>query len=229
MGPLNRSVEYACLPEWIGRGYAPAAGAGAGVKIRLHPYDETNRRVRPDHIIRLIRKQGGRAFIGFVGVQSNQFPRAVDLARPFLKAGLPVSSAASMSPAACYAAGIAERHPRGRRRWASRCLPASRNGRLDVLLRDAYRGELKPLYNYMDDLPALAGEPPPFLARQHLERTAQQDVERRSRPRMPFQCSFCTIINVQGRKSRFRTPMIVERIVRENDAQRRRPFLHHRR
>ena len=46
--------------------------------------------MRPDRIIRMIRKQGGRALIGLVGVQSNQFPRAVDLARPFLAAGLPV-------------------------------------------------------------------------------------------------------------------------------------------
>ena len=35
----------------------------------------------------------------------------------------------------------------------------------------------------------------------------------------PFQCSFCTIINVQGRKSRRRSPDDVEQIVRENVAQ----------
>jgi len=56
----------------------------------LHTYDETNRRIRPDRIVDEIRKTGGRALIGLVGVQSNQFPRAVDLARPFLAAGLPV-------------------------------------------------------------------------------------------------------------------------------------------
>src|SRR6202030_2114427 len=53
---------------------------GPGVEIRLHTYDETNRRVRPERIIRLLRREGGRVLIGFVGVQSNQFPRAVDLA-----------------------------------------------------------------------------------------------------------------------------------------------------
>src|SRR4029450_4197247 len=63
---------------------------GPNVEIRLHTFDETNRRVRPDRIIRMIRKQGGRVLIGRVGVQSNQFPRSVDLARPFLAAGLPV-------------------------------------------------------------------------------------------------------------------------------------------
>src|SRR5918994_5672245 len=35
----------------------------------------------------------------------------------------------------------------------------------------------------------------------------------------PFQCSFCTIINVQGRKSRYRSPDDVEAIIRENYAQ----------
>ena len=63
---------------------------GPAVDIQLHTYDETNRRVRPERIIRTIRKTGGRALIGLVGVQSNQFPRAMDLARPFLAAGLPV-------------------------------------------------------------------------------------------------------------------------------------------
>src|ERR1700750_983309 len=63
---------------------------GRNVEIRIDTYDETNPRVRPDRIIRDIRKAGGRALIGFVGVQSNQFPRAVDLARPFLDEGLPV-------------------------------------------------------------------------------------------------------------------------------------------
>src|SRR5580704_380732 len=44
---------------------------GPGVTVRLHTYDETNRRVRPDRIIRMIRRAGGRALIGLVGVQSN--------------------------------------------------------------------------------------------------------------------------------------------------------------
>src|SRR3979409_1089730 len=63
---------------------------GPAVEIRLPTYDETNRRVRPDRIIRMIAQEGGRALIGLVGVQSNQFPHAIDLARQFLAAGLPV-------------------------------------------------------------------------------------------------------------------------------------------
>ena len=193
---------------------------GAGVTIRLHTYDETNRRVRPDRIIRDIRRGGGRALIALVGVQSNQFPRAVDLARPFLAAGLPVaiggfhiSGCLAMLPEmppemlAAQAMGI------------SFFAGEAEEGRLDQVLRDAWNGTLAPLYNYMDDLPSLEGEPPPFLPRQHVRRTSGSLSSIDLGRGCPYQCSFCTIINVQGRKSRFRSPDDLERIIRENVAQ----------
>src|SRR4029453_18111180 len=77
---LNALAEDACRRNVL----------GPDVRIELHTYDETNRRVRPDRIIRLIREAGDKALIVLGGVQSNQFPRAVDLAPPFLAAGLPV-------------------------------------------------------------------------------------------------------------------------------------------
>jgi hypothetical protein len=42
----------------------------------------------PDRVIRQIHRTGGRVLIGLVGVRTNQFPRALDLARPFIAAGL---------------------------------------------------------------------------------------------------------------------------------------------
>src|ERR1700684_4509302 len=42
---------------------------GTGVEMRLHTYDETNRRVKPGEIIRIIKREGGRCLIGLVGVQ----------------------------------------------------------------------------------------------------------------------------------------------------------------
>jgi len=193
---------------------------GPGVEIRLHTYDETNHRVRPERIIRMIRKAGGRALIGLVGVQSNQFPRAVDLARPFLDAGLPVciggfhiSGCIAMLPE--LPPDIRQAQQLGISFFAGEC----EEGRLDQVLRDAYRGELKPLYNFMDKLPALTGEPPPFLPRQHVKRTSGSLSSIDLGRGCPYQCSFCTIINVQGRKSRFRTPDDLERIVRDNAAQ----------
>ena len=71
----------------------------------------------------------------------------------------------------------------------------------------------------MDDLPSLEGEPAPFLPAQHVRRTSGSLSSIDLGRGCPYQCSFCTIINVQGRKSRFRSPDDLEKIVRENDAQ----------
>ncbi|MEX2035249.1 MAG: radical SAM protein, partial [Xanthobacteraceae bacterium] len=193
---------------------------GPNVEIRLHTFDETNRRVRPDRIISLIRKQGGRALIGLVGVQSNQFPRAVDLARPFLAAGLPVCIG-GFHVSGCIAM-LPELPPDIREAQAlgiSFFAGESEERRLDEVLCDAWNGELKPLYNHMDKLPSLMGEPPPFLPRKHVQRTSGSLSSVDLGRGCPYQCSFCTIINVQGRKSRFRTPDDLEWIVRENYAQ----------
>ena len=87
------------------------------------------------------------------------------------------------------------------------------------MLRDAWNGRLKPIYNYLNDLPSLAGAPlsgaAARIAQAQFEGWSSFDLGRGC----PFQCSFCTIINVQGRKSRFRTADDLEAIVRENLAQ----------
>jgi hypothetical protein len=193
---------------------------GPNVEIRIHTYDETNRRVRPERIIGAIRQAGGRALIGFVGVQSNQFPRAVDLARPFLAAGFPVciggfhvSGCIAMLPE--LPPEILEAQKLGIAFFAGE----AEDGRLDQVLRDAFAGTLRPLYNFMNDLPALEGTPAPMLPSGIVKRTlgaiSSIDLGRGC----PYQCSFCTIINVQGRKSRVRSADDLERTVRENYAQ----------
>jgi hypothetical protein len=193
---------------------------GPDVAIRLHTFDETNRRVHPARIIRDIRRSGGRALIALVGVQTNQFPRAIDLARPFLAADLPVciggfhvSGCIAMLPElptdihAAQAMGI------------SLFAGEAEEGRLDTVLRDAWVGRLQPLYNFMHSLPTLEGEPPPILPRKHVRRTSGSLSSADLGRGCPYQCSFCTIINVQGRKSRFRSPDDLEQIIRANYAQ----------
>ena len=62
---------------------------GDDVEIEITPLDETNTRVRPDRIARGI----GRLVEGMVvlvGVQSNQFPHALDIARELRSAGIQV-------------------------------------------------------------------------------------------------------------------------------------------
>ena len=203
---------------------------GPDVDIVARPIDETNSRIRADRIVADIKRSGGRALICLVGVQSNQFPRAVDLARQFIKAGLPValggfhvSGCISMLPVmppeiqAAMDMGI------------SMFAGEAEEGRLDEVLRDAWNGTLKPLYNYMDDLPSMEGAPPPSLPAAALARNEGRISSFDLGRGCPFQCSFCTIINVQGRKSRFRTADDLEAIVRDNYRAGHHHVLHHRR
>jgi Radical SAM superfamily len=193
---------------------------GEGVEIRLHTYDETNRRVRPDKIIRMVRQQGGRVLIGLVGVQSNQFDRAVDLAQPFLAAGFPVGIGGfHVSGCTAMLPEMPKEMRDAQAMGISFFCGEAENGRLDNVLRDAYAGKLQPIYNYMDDLPSLEGEPAPILPVQHVSRTSGSLSSIDLGRGCPYQCSFCTIINVQGRKSRFRSADDLENIVRENYAQ----------
>src|SRR6058998_2804761 len=55
-------------------------GVLADVGVDIHPMDEIHSFIDPKRIIRDIERNGGRGFVGLVGVQSNQFPRAMDLA-----------------------------------------------------------------------------------------------------------------------------------------------------
>ena len=174
----------------------------------------------PSRIIRDLRRRGGRALIGIVGVQSNQYPRAVDLAQEFRAAGLQVciggfhvSGCIAMLPE--MPSELSEAQALGISLFAGE----AEEHRLDEVLLDAWRGEMKPLYNFMDQLPSLEGEPAPILPRKHVLRTSGTYSSIDLGRGCPYQCSFCTIINVQGRKSRFRTPDDLEQIIRANKAQ----------
>ena len=86
-------------------------------------------------------------------------------------------------------------------------------------MKDVHAGMAKPIYDYMHDLPSLQGQTIPYLPRHLVQRydgvLSSFDAGRGC----PFQCSFCTIINVQGRKSRWRSADDIERIVLENAKQ----------
>jgi pyruvate-formate lyase-activating enzyme len=190
---------------------------GPDVDIALEAYDECNTIIDVRGIVRRIKAASG--FVGLVGVQSNQYPRALDLARQFRAAGVPVviggfhvSGCLSMLPG--LTPELQEALDLGVTLYAGEA-----EGRLDVLLRDVDAGTAKPIYNYLDDLPSLADAPAPLLPRDIVTRVTGHYTSFDAGRGCPFQCSFCTIINVQGRKSRRRTPDDVEAIVRANAAQ----------
>jgi hypothetical protein len=92
-------------------------------------------------------------------------------------------------------------------------------GRMADVLRDVANGTAKPIYNYLDNMPQLSSAVPPILPSHLVKLVLTQYSSFDAGRGCPFQCSFCTIINVQGRISRYRTADDVEAIVRANAAQ----------
>src|SRR5712692_4376278 len=189
---------------------------GPGVAIDIEAIDETSTRVDLRGLIRRFGRHGGFGLVALVGVQSNQYPRALDIARPLREAGIAVaiggfhvSGCLSMLDGravdldACRDMGIA-------------MFAGEAEGRLDQVLRDAADGRLAPLYDFMKDLPRIEGTPVPFLPKRYVARTLGLSASFDAGRGCPYQCSFCTIINVQGRKSRYRSADDVEHLVRLN-------------
>ena len=192
---------------------------GDEVDIEVEAFDETNRVVPLRRLIRRLRRNGGGGLVCLVGVQTNQFPRALDIARPLRAAGIQVaiggfhvSGSLAMLPE--VPSDLAEAQTLGITLFAGEA-----EGRLEALVRAAHERRLEPLYNHLQDLPHLTGQPIPFLparlARRYVGTLGSFDAGRGC----PFTCSFCTIINVQGRKSRYRDADDVEQLIRANASQ----------
>src|SRR5687767_11633424 len=128
---------------------------GEDVEIRITIWDETNTRIRPDRIIRQIRKDGGRGLVALVGVQTNQYPRAMDIAKPLRAAGVQVciggfhvSGTIAMLPET--PPELIEAMDLGISLFAGEA-----EHRLADLLRAAWDNKLEPLYHFMKALPGM--------------------------------------------------------------------------
>ena len=198
---------------------------GPDVEIITHFYDETVRRIPVKRLVRDVQSGVDRAIVCMVGVQTNQFTRAVDLGKEFIACGLNVmiggfhvSGSIQMLPRVPdeiqegIDAGITMVAGEVENRWSE-------------LLKDAYNNSLKPLYNFLNDQPSLEGAVAPFVSKENLSfngdsRQTSFDAGRGC----PFKCSFCTIINVQGNAMRGRTPDDIEALIKRNQAQDMRGF-----
>ena len=85
------------------------------------------------------------------------------------------------------------------------------------MLVDALQDRLKPLYDFMDGKPDLFDKPIPTIHRSYLKRFITSNFGTIDCSRgCPYNCSFCTIINVQGHKVRFRSVETLKNAIREN-------------
>ncbi len=211
--PSNTLACLCSLTEDLNRRKA----LGDNVEIKTRILDDTVQKIPVGRILRSSHRPHCRTVVALVGVQSNQFPRAADIARRFRAGGLQVliggfhvSGTLSLFPdiqpeiQELIDLGVTVVKGEVEETWGE-------------ILADALQDKLKPIYDFMDCKPALSNKPIPTIHRSYLKHfiTANFGTIDCSRG-CPYNCSFCTIINVQGRKVRFRSVETLAAAIRDN-------------
>ena len=191
---------------------------GDETTIETHAFDETNTVINVKRMASLV-ENADDGMVMLVGVQSNQFPRALDIAKPLRDKAIKVAIGGFHVSGTM--AMLKDRDPYVQRAldMGVSLFAGEAEGRLGHVLLDASMNALAPIYNFMDDLPNIEGSATPLLPAERVHLTAGATTSFDAGRGCPFACSFCTIINVQGRKSRRRSPDDIEKIIRANVAQ----------
>lgn len=190
------------------------------VQWQVRVIDETVQRVHVRAILRRAARRDTRTIVCLAGVQSNQFARARDLALALrtggvavLIGGFHVSGSLALLPTVpseiqqLLDAGVT-------------VVAGEVEGRWEGLLEAAWQGTLQPLYNFLQAPPALEDAPLPQVPPGYVRRFVAHNFATLDCGRgCPFACSFCTVINVQGRTMRFRRVEHILETIRANARQ----------
>jgi radical SAM superfamily enzyme YgiQ (UPF0313 family) len=190
---------------------------GDSLQVKVHVIDETVERVPVKRICRSQRGGHTKTIVCLAGVQTNQFPRAADLARTFRRAGLTVMIGGfHVSGYLALLPGI----PSDIQQLMNDGVTIVKGEVEETwgdLLCDAVCGRLQPLYDFIDHKPDLYEKPVPVIRKKYLRKFVASNFGTLDCGRgCPFECTFCTIINVQGRKMRFRSAEHIARAIRHN-------------
>ena len=141
----------------------PAARPG-DIEIRVDTFDETTEKVPVRKILGWARQPATKLVVGLVGVQTNQFPRALDLGREFrahgtdvLMGGFHTSGTINM---------LSEQEPDIQTLFRESIVVVSGEveGYWERILADVLNGRLQRLYSFAQDLKSSgghrAGSPP---------------------------------------------------------------------
>ena len=190
---------------------------GDDVEFVINAYDEMNIVIPVDDIISRFKNNDKRGIVFFVGVQSNQFPRTMDIARLFCDENIQVAIGGfHVSGCIAMLSELPEELKDATEKGIALFAGEAEEERLVEVFNDAYQEKLKPIYNHLDDLPGLEGQPMPIMPASVAERFVSKIGSFDAGRGCSFLCSFCTVINVQGRKSRYRDPDDVEKMIRSN-------------
>ena len=188
--------------------------------IEVSTFDETAEKVPIKRIIRWSREPGTKLLVCLVGVQTNQFPRALDMARLFRAGNITVIIGGFHTSGTINMLGEQEPDIQELVRESICVVSGEVEGKWEMILADFLDGQLKPIYSFAQDLQSLVeirSAPLPKTSPKTMGHFAYPNFGTADTSRgCPFACSFCTIINVQGRKMRERSPESIAELLRNN-------------
>ena len=188
---------------------------GENVEIEIHAFDEANTHINTKKITSII-ESADDGMLMLVGVQTNQFPRSLDIAEPLRAKGIKVVVGGFHVSGVMSILKEPDNFIQKALDIGVSIFSGEAEGRLGQVLIDAASDKLDPIYNFLDDLPDIENVAMPLLPIERIRLTAGSTTSFDAGRGCPFTCSFCTIINVQGHKSRDRSIESIENIIREN-------------
>lgn len=187
-----------------------------GVSLQIHKFDEAIDWFSEKEVIQRSRKSGVRSIVMLVGVQSNQFPRALDLASRLLTHKIPVLIGGFHVSGMLSMIGLTDDLKAAMAKGITLVAGEVEGGRLPHVITDVVRGQAKTLYNFLSPTPNLEHLPTPRITVDEFKNFASRFTTIDTGRGCVFTCDFCTIINVQGRTMRFRDPKQVVDFVRQS-------------
>ncbi len=178
---------------------------GGKLNWHIELIDETVQKINVREIIKKNSRKESKSIVCLVGVQSNQFPRASDLAIEFRKSnidvligGFHISGSLCMNPIPSVEIkrlidlGVTVIAGEAENKW-------------EGILEDALQNKLKSIYNFLCEPPDIRFSPLPQVNKEFLKHLISSNYTSLDCGRgCPFNCSFCTVVNVDGRRLRLR-------------------------
>jgi radical SAM superfamily enzyme YgiQ (UPF0313 family) len=187
-----------------------------GVSLNVRLIDEAIQRVPLKEILKRSKLPGVKSIVMLVGVQTNQYPRALDVASWFLPHGISVLLGGFHVSGMLAMVGLTADLRRALFEGITLVAGEVEGERLPGVIEDLVRGRTEPVYNFLNPTPTLTNTPTPRLSKADFRGFASPYSTLDTGRGCVFTCDFCTIINVQGRTMRCREPEQVVEFVREN-------------
>jgi radical SAM superfamily enzyme YgiQ (UPF0313 family) len=188
----------------------------SGISLNIRKIDEAIEWIPVKDIVHDSKVSGVKSIVMLVGVQSNQYPRALDIAAKFLPHGIPVLIGGFHVSGMLAMIGVTADLRAAMSMGITLVAGEVEEGRLSTVVEDVLRGRAKPFYNFLNPTPNLLNVPIPHITKDEFENFASRFTTIDTGRGCVFTCDFCTIINVQGRTMRHREPKQVVEFVRHS-------------